>query len=309
MEKKSRITTIGSHNCYNISMLFLVIIILITLAGCGGYRTHITLLNKDLVVTEPLQTGEIKFLDKFPSRNYEVLGKVYADAMTGSGAAGLATIDELIIKKANIIGADAVVHMHYGKEKFFGGGKWMRWGSGLAIKYIETKAKRTSLDFVVIIEEPVVTVVSYDEKVEWGSEQMNKMMNEDILFDVGTIRYSLEAHGYYAVVKSLEEDIYLDLKMNGDNLLELLSEVAVIPTQWIVSPDGERSWTGKFHPIIGWSCSLVNSSKESLWECSECNAPRGGIVVYTWWDGFDSLKPIYDIEDSENLRLDPMVRD
>lgn len=291
MEKKLRITTIGSHNCYNISMLFLVIIILIALGGCAGFRTHITLLNKDLVVTEPPPTGEIKFLQKFPSRNYEVLGKIYADALQViDRAPDLATIDELIIKKANIIGADAVVHMHYGTKEFFVGGKWMSWGSGLAIKYIENKAKSTSLDFVVIVEEHVVEEIIGKNRILVST--VRNEVNERIMREASTNQYSLEAHGYYAVVKSSEKDIYMDLKRNGDINLELLSVVQVIPKEIEVVTPSEMVVSMRYS--LEWSYSLVDSSRNSLWESS---------------DGFDSLKPIFDIEDSENLRLDPMVRD
>ena len=133
MKARSKIS-IGGQSPRSLASFLLMVFILLTLNGCSGYRTHITLADEKLAVTGRPSAVPVEFLDEFPSENYEVLGKVYADALGVLHVSpDTSTVDELITKKAGSIGADAVVHMHYGIAPYFVGTKWLSWGSGLAI--------------------------------------------------------------------------------------------------------------------------------------------------------------------------------
>ena len=170
-------------------------------------------------------------------------------------------------------------------------GQWSR------DQYVDQKPKSNLLDFVVIIRKPEKTGL----KEGWEAAKPEEVTWE-FAKKLNSVQYKLEAHGYYAVIESSEESSYLDLRQLGSNYLEFLSVAKKIHHKTYISesdakklaPGKEVRYVGEPVYLLSWSHELVDSSQTSLWSSSE---------------GFKSLKPIFDLQDRKNTKLDPMVRE
>lgn len=277
-------------------------------AGCvTTSNMHITSVGNG-ALSKTSSTASISLFEaKDPIKKpYQVLGKAFvykrAPSRFTAGQTKEKALKNILLTQAAELGADAVIKVHFstttGKNPQSG---WQRWGSGIAIKFVESYDNQPAsmIDFMVA----VLPVVNYEKSA------LKKFKHDSTARAIA--QYHLENNGYYAYpVKSekiftLDEIRAMDVdarKNLGERdaayvlLLTMLGEQSVniviakstsvgITAQLVSKTTGEIVWENSasgYYAAGMLAAAFANESKEALYpsisEVFSSLPPYKGIV-------------------------------